>query len=95
MPESGEPLFCARCLQPLVAGRGEFYVVLIEAVADPTPPDVTEEDLQRDLRGEMERLIKELGKYSERELMDQVLRRTVIHLCNACFGEWIEDPARR
>jgi len=34
-----------------------------------------------------------LENCSPREQMDQVLRRTVIHLCNQCFAGWIEDPA--
>jgi len=93
MNDHGEPLFCARCLQPLTAGRGEFYVVLIDAVADPTPPNFTQEDLRRDVRGEIARLLKEMENCSQRELMDQVLRRTIIHLCNRCFASWIEDPA--
>jgi hypothetical protein len=87
------PLFCARCLKPLIAGRGEFYVVLIDAVADPTPPHFTPQDLHRDIRAEIVRLLKELQNCSEHELMDQVLRRTIIHLCNPCFASWIEDPA--
>jgi hypothetical protein len=93
MNDHAEPLFCARCLKPLTAGRGEFYVVLIDAVADPTPPSFTPEDLQRDVRGEIARLLKKLEDCSQRELMDQVLRRTTIHLCNQCFTSWIEDPA--
>lgn len=93
MSDQATPLFCARCLKPLLAGRGEFYVVLIDAVADPTPPDFTAEDLQRDARREITRLLKELEDCSERELMDQVLRRTTIHLCHPCFAQWIEDPA--
>lgn len=88
------PLFCARCTQPLVAGRGEFYVVDIRAVADPTPPTITEADLERDARREISRLLAALADHSERELMDQVCRHTVIHLCNRCFTAWIEDPAR-
>ncbi|MHB0957424.1 MAG: hypothetical protein ACYC6N_32430 [Pirellulaceae bacterium] len=87
------PLFCARCLKPLVAGRGEFYVVLIEGVADPTPPHFSEEDLRRDTRQEIRRLVEALADCSERELLDQVFRRTVLHLCNRCFSSWIENPA--
>ncbi len=93
MGEDQAPLFCARCLKPLVAGRGEFYVVLIEGVADPTPPHFTQEDLQRDARQEIRRLLEELARCSERELLDQVFRRTVIHLCHPCFITWIENPA--
>lgn len=93
MNDPGSPLFCARCLKPLTAGRGEFYVVWIDAVADPTPPEFTDEDLKRDVRREIAQLLARLEGCSERELMDQVLRRTTIHLCTTCFAPWIEDPA--
>jgi hypothetical protein len=93
MNEQETPLFCARCLKPLTPGRGEFYVVLIEAVADPTPPSFSAEDLQRDARGEISHLLKQLEDCSPRELMDQVVRRTAIHLCRACYTVWIEEPA--
>jgi hypothetical protein len=86
------PLFCAKCLTKLTPGLGEFFVVSIEAVADPTPPTFTAEDLQRDHLRDFESLVEQLGNLSERELMDQVHRKTVIHLCNRCFGEWFENP---
>jgi len=86
------PLFCARCLARLQPGDGNFFVVHIEAVADPTPPSFTHEDLQRDFNKEFNRLVEELSDYSERELMDQVHRQTTIHLCNQCFARWIENP---
>ena len=91
---SGEesPLLCAKCLKVLVPGQGDFFVVRIEAVADPTPPEFTEEDLQRDAAREFSELVEQLAEYSERELMDQVCRTTVLHLCNECFRSWIEDP---
>jgi hypothetical protein len=78
----------------LAAGRGDYFVVVIDAVADPTPPEFTEADLQHDVRREIARLLAQLERYSEQELMDQVHRRTVIHLCNRCFATWIENPAQ-
>jgi hypothetical protein len=35
--EHQSPLLCARCGVELTPGKGDFYVVRIEAVADPTP----------------------------------------------------------
>jgi hypothetical protein len=52
----GSPLLCARCGAELAPGKGNYYVVRIEALADPTPPSFTDEDLQRDPREEIERL---------------------------------------
>ena len=88
-----EPLLCDRCLKSLSLGRGEFYVVRIEAVADPTPPEITTDDLRRDARRDWRDIIAALQDVSPQEALDQVYRRVVIHLCNACFRDWIENPA--
>lgn len=88
------PLFCDRCSVELQLGRGDFYVVKIEAIADPTPPEFTEEDLRRDHRREIERLLAQVEEMSEREAMDQVFRRLTVFLCNRCYQDWIENPTR-
>jgi hypothetical protein len=87
------PVLCHRCGVELTPGAGNFYVVCIEAFADPSPPIISAEDLEKDWRKEMQRLIRKLRDKSERELMDQVHRRLVIHLCGRCYPEWIEHPA--
>ncbi len=90
---SDEPLICHRCSAELRPGRGEHWVVRIEAVADPNPPVIGEEDLRRDIEAEIARLVKALGDVSGQEAMDQVRRRMTIALCNGCFRDWIENPA--
>ena len=88
------PLLCHRCGAELTPGRGDFYVVRIEAFADPTPPDISAEDLEgRDLDEEMAALLEEMRSMSERELMDGVYRKLTIHLCGPCYRQWIENPA--
>jgi len=87
------PIFCRRCRVELTPGHGSFYVVRIEAFADPTPPRFTEEDLQRDTRAEIDRLLSQLQDLSEQEAMDQVYRRMTIYLCAPCYRQWIENPA--
>lgn len=87
------PLYCDRCQSRLVPGRGDFYVVRIHAVADPSGPRFTEEDLQLDPREEIDRLLAAMDGLSEQEALDQVYRRVTIHLCDRCFADWIEDPA--
>ncbi|MEW6252869.1 MAG: hypothetical protein AB1716_19705 [Planctomycetota bacterium] len=89
------PLFCLRCGVELKPGRGDFYVVKIEAVADPSPPDITAEDLQRDRTAEIERLIEKLRRLSPQEALDQVYRKLTLHLCLPCYSAWIENPAGR
>ena len=77
----------------LKPGVGNFYVVRIEAFADPTPPNLTEADLAVDIDKVIEDILEEIRHTSETELMDQVYRRLTIHLCGRCYAEWIENPA--
>ena len=86
-------LLCHRCGAVLTPGEGSFYVVRIEAFADPTPPNLSEEDLAADVRAEMERLIDQMREMSERELAEQVYCRMTIHLCGLCYRKWIDNPA--
>ena len=76
----------------MTPGKGDFYVVRIEAVADPTPPAFSEEDMQHDPRAEIERLIEQMRNVSKQELLDQVYRRLVVYLCGPCYRQWIENP---
>lgn len=86
------PLLCARCGTELTPGSGDYYVVRIEALADPTPPSFSEDDLKQDHRADIERLIEQMREASERELMDQVYRRLFLYLCGPCYRDWIENP---
>lgn len=91
------PLLCHRCgaiLTPGSEGEGSFYIVRIEAVADPSPPDLAASQSLESIQREIDALIDELHEHSERELMDQVYRRLTITLCTPCYRIWIEDPAR-
>jgi hypothetical protein len=86
------PVVCHRCGIELHPGSGDFYVVRIEALADPSGPVIEDEDFNRDFRREIERLVEELSGLSEQEALDQVYRRLTLHLCTACYRKWIENP---
>jgi hypothetical protein len=86
------PPFCDRCSRKLTPGEGSFYVVRIEAFADPTPPSFSAEDLRRDAKAEIERLVSEMEELSGQEAMDQVYRRLTLYLCGPCYRQWIEKP---
>jgi len=93
---SEAPLLCHRCGRLLTPGSTDaraFFVVRIEAFADPTPPSVTSMESLDDIEREIDELIDELAAHSEREMMDQVHRRLTITLCRRCFQRWIENPA--
>ncbi len=95
-PPEESPRFCDRCLRPLVDGRGDWYQVTIEAVADPSMPrSPAPQATTAELRRAIEQLVEQLESYSARELEDQVHRRVVLTLCRACYQVWIEDPAGR
>ena len=59
-----DPVYCARCLVELRPGSGDFYRVFIEAVADPTPPDITGEELASDIRQRIQHLIAQMAELS-------------------------------
>ena len=89
-------LLCHRCGAVLTPGKGDFYVVRIEAFADPSGPVFSAEELEGlDLSAEIDRLLEQMREMSEQELLDQVYRRLTIHLCGRCYAGWIEDPAGR
>ena len=86
------PLLCHRCGTIVRAGQGEFYVVRIEAMADPSPPVIDDQDPEADFTAEMNALIEGMKARSEQELMDQVYRKLTVILCNRCYKSWIENP---
>ena len=85
-------LHCKRCSKEVHPGRGDYYLVRIDAVADPQPPIITQEDLDQDVGAEIERLIRRMKSMSELQLERQVFRRKAIYLCVRCFNHWIETP---
>jgi hypothetical protein len=87
-----DQLHCKRCSKEVHAGRGDYYLVRIDAVADPEPPIITQEDLDQDLGAEIERLIRGMKGLTEEQLERQVYRQKVIYLCVRCFNRWIENP---
>jgi hypothetical protein len=93
-PNDDAPLNCHRCGAELQPGQGNFFLVRIEAMADPFPPVFTEQDMYRDSTAEIRRLLDKMRDLSAREAMDQVYRRLVIYLCNSCYRRWIEDPVK-
>ena len=85
-------LHCKRCSKEVHPGRGDYYFVRIDAVADPQPPVITQEDLDQDVGVEIERLICLMKGLSEQQLERQVFRQKAIYLCMQCFNRWIENP---
>lgn len=87
-------LICHRCGCLLTCGEGSFYVVKIEAFADPSPPTLDTNNPSKHLATEINELLEQMSDLSEQELMDQVYRRLVLLLCRPCYEMWIEDPTK-
>jgi hypothetical protein len=85
------PLRCARCAVALRPGAGDFYRVSIEAVADPSPPDLPALE-PADIRAQIEQALARLQDMTEQEALAQVSRRLTFHLCGPCYRRWIENP---
>jgi hypothetical protein len=85
-----QPLFCDRCSAQLTPGSGDFFVVSIEAVCDPSPP--SDECPPEANREKIQGLLAEMEGVSAQEAMDQVYRRLTLYLCTGCFRRWIENP---
>jgi hypothetical protein len=74
-------LNCERCSKEVHPGRGDYYLARINAIADPQPPVITQEDLDQDVGAEIERLIRIMKNMSEQQLERQVFRQKAIYLC--------------
>lgn len=94
-PPEEMPMWCYKCGREISPGDGDFYVVRIEAIADPTPPRLDngfEKMTQADIDDEFNRLLEQMKDMTEQELLDQIHRRLTIHLCRRCYEIWIENP---
>ncbi len=71
---------CGRIIEkPDVAFR-----MKIELFADPSPPEFTADDLERDYEAEMKKLIEEMSRMEPREAEEEVYEAYLFTLCAAC-----------
>ena len=85
-------LICHRCGAQLTAGDGSFYIVNIEAFADPTPPRIDTDEPIESIAADIDDLVRRMKDFSEQELMDQVYRRLTLTLCAPCHQTWMDNP---
>ncbi|MBS3733375.1 MAG: hypothetical protein KGY99_00415 [Phycisphaerae bacterium] len=90
--EADNALLCHRCGAVLRPGAGNWYVVRVEAFADPTPPEIATDADPAETAAEIERLIEQMRHSSATDLAEQVYRRMTLHLCGRCYAAWIENP---
>ena len=76
---------CENCGE-IIEKPEHAYRMKIELFADPSPPVFTEEDIQRDIKAEMEALIEQMKQVDPREAQDQVYESYLFTLCSHCRG---------
>ena len=68
-----------------LAGPEEAWRLKIEMFADPTPPDITQSDLEgRDFEAEMRELIEQMGDADPEEAEAEVYESYLFTLCGGC-----------
>ena len=74
---------CDRCGRPIEQGQLR-YVAKIQVFAAADMLEITLEDLMRNTRKEMDRLVRQCEQLSEEELMRDVFVEFQFDLCRAC-----------
>jgi len=85
---------CDRCGRELLKGSDVRYEVRIEVKAAYDPLTVTDQDLAKDFREEIARLLQQLEGLSLAEAQNQVYRLFEFDLCPACQRGYVRDPLR-
>jgi hypothetical protein len=95
-PEApGRRYVCDLCGEPIDRSGTGRYVVTIDVRAAPDSPQITEEDLKRDIAAEMTRLIRKMEQMSLDEIEDGVHRMFRFDLCPGCQKRFLADPLGR
>ena len=92
MDELEQSLTCSMCDKTLMLDEDVRYVVQIKVFAAADPMEISPEDLRKDLRAELLRLVREAEKLSGEELEAQVHKEFKFHLCPRCQREYLKNP---
>ncbi len=68
------------------------YIPKIQVFAAADPLEITLEDLLRDTRREMDRLLQQCEGLTEEELMRDVYVKFEYDLCRACQKAYVNNP---
>ncbi len=87
-------VICDRCGRAVP--RHAHYRVRIDVVADPSPPELTQEDLnETDFDWSVAQLLEEMKHATADELEDSVARSFEFRICRSCQLRLIRDPLGR
>ena len=85
---------CDRCGRAVP--RGAHYRVRIEVVADPSPPALTQEEVEEaDFDFTVGQLLEEMKDATAEELEDAVARRLEFRVCRPCQVRLLRNPLGR
>ncbi len=87
-------VICDRCGRAVP--RDAHYRVRIDVAADPSPPTLTQDDLEEaDFDWTVAQLLEEMKGATADELEDAVARRFEFRICRGCQLRFIRDPLGR
>ena len=82
---------CDRCGRTIEKGQLR-YIAKVQVFAAADPLEITLEDLMRDTRREIDRLLQQCQEMSEEELQRDVFVEFQFDLCRACQKAYLADP---
>jgi len=85
---------CDRCGKELLKDSEVRYELRIEVKAAYDPLRLTDEDLAKNFREEIARVLQQLEGLSVAEAQNQVYRLFEFDLCPACQRDYIRKPLR-
>ncbi len=83
---------CDRCGRELSASGADRYIARFELYAAGGPLEFTADDLRRDPRQELDKVLKELASADADGVEDQTYRCLRFDLCVACHREVLANP---
>lgn len=82
---------CDVCGIRMSANDPNRYIVKIEAFAAAGPVEITHEDLRKDPKEEIRRLLDVLSRQSQDQIEDSVYRAFRYDLCTACHARLLRE----
>lgn len=83
---------CDGCGKDLRRDGSDHFIVKIETFAAAGSLEFTEEDMKRDHRADIERVIRDLATTTPDEIEDQVYRSFRFDLCPTCQRKYLKKP---
>jgi hypothetical protein len=83
---------CDGCGATLLLDSDVRYVVDVRGYAAYDPMEITADDLERDFRADMNKLIDELSQQDAKSAEEDVHKEMRLDLCPICWKRFVRDP---